>query len=176
MLRGTEREPLPDVSGAALPDSTADGAEFSFVANDGEVLLVYFGYTSCPDVCPTTLLPTSANALRDLPEELSERVELAMVTIDPRRDTDEVLTGYVQTFVPGAHALRTTDDVVLKSAADALGASYSVVLPPDGGEPEVGHTGFLYAVDSRGRLVVTWAFGTPADDLSHDLAILLDDA
>ena len=67
-LRGIERLPIPDVSEPTLPDATADGADFSFVADDGEILLVYFGYTSCPDVCPTTLADVRT-ALREMPEE-----------------------------------------------------------------------------------------------------------
>jgi protein SCO1/2 len=171
-LRGIERLPIPDVSEPTLPDATADGADFSFVADDGEILLVYFGYTSCPDVCPTTLADVRT-ALRELPEDDAERVDLAMVTIDPAVDTGELLTGYVQTFVPDAHALVTTDDDRLRAAADTFGADYGVATDDDG-EPEVFHTGFLYGVDDEGRLVVTWSFGTPPDDYVNDLGILLD--
>jgi protein SCO1/2 len=84
-----------------------------------------------------------------------------------------VLTGYVQTFVPDAHALVTTDDERLRAAADAFGASYGVEVDDDG-EPEVFHTGFLYAVDDDGKLVLTWPFGMPAADFEHDIGLLLD--
>lgn len=170
-LRGLQRLPVPDVSGFSLPEASGDGGDFVMVAGDGEVLVVYFGYTSCPDVCPTTMADTRV-ALEQLGDD-AERVEVAMVTIDPARDTGERLTSYVQSFVPGAHALVTADDGVLRDVADAFGVSYEVI--DDGeGEPEVSHTGFLYAVDDAGDLQVSWAFGTPADDIAHDLRLLLD--
>ena len=170
-LRGAQREPLPDVRGPSLPDATNDGQDFEFVAEDDGLLLVYFGYTSCPDVCPTTLAD-ARQAIADVGPEQAARVDLAMVTIDPERDTSEVLSNYVQSFHHGSHALVTDDDDRLREAADAFGASYNV-SPTENGEPEVSHTGFLYAVDDRGKLVVTWPFGTPSADLAHDIDVLL---
>jgi protein SCO1/2 len=174
-IRGIVREPLPEVGALALPDASNGGEEFSFVAEDGEILLAYFGYTHCPDVCPTTLADVRT-ALQQVGDD-ADRVDLAMATIDPDRDTGEVLPGYVQSFVPDAHALVATDDADLRAAADAFGADYSVEAPSEaGGEPEVSHTGFLYAVDDAGRLQVTWSFGTPAEDIANDLQVLLADA
>jgi protein SCO1 len=66
-------------------------------ADDGEVLLVYFGYTSCPDICPTTMADIRL-ALEACHRDLAERVSVAMVTVDPERDTTEVLTGYLGYF------------------------------------------------------------------------------
>jgi protein SCO1/2 len=105
---GIVRDPAPVVGEATLPDISDGGADFPFVAGPDQVLVVYFGYTSCPDVCPTTLAD-----LRRALEELGRRaddVDVAMATIDPGRDTDEVLTGYLTSFVPEGHPLRTTDD------------------------------------------------------------------
>ena len=170
-IRGIQRTPEPDVGQTSLPDVSAEGAELSFVAPEGELLLVYFGYTHCPDVCPTTLADVRS-ALGDLGDD-ADRVDLAMATIDPDRDTGDVLTPFVQSFVPGAHALRTTDDAQLQAAADLFGVTYDVA-EGDEGEVEVTHSGFLYAVDDQGRLVVSWAFGTPAEDVAHDLELLLD--
>ena len=169
-LRGLQRLPLPDVGDVSLPDATANGTDFTFTADDGKVLLVHFGYTSCPDVCPTTLVDVRA-ALGQLGDD-ADRIDLAMATIDPARDTGELLTGYVQTFVPGSHALVTTDDARLARAADAFGVSYGVELDDDG-KPEVFHSGFLYAVDDQGALQVSWPFPTPPEDYAHDLRILL---
>ena len=173
-LRGIVRTPAPDVSGLSLPDVTADGAEFVFEAADGEVLLVYFGYTSCPDVCPTTMTDIQ-RAIGRLDAGDADRVSLAMATIDPARDTADVLTGYVRSIVPDGHAMVTTDDTRLRAVADAFGAFYGSELD-DAGEPEVFHTGFLYAVDDEGRLAITWPFGVTTDDYEHDLRLLLDRA
>ncbi len=151
--------------------SSAGGEELPFRAEDGHVLLAYFGYTHCPDVCPTTLADVRS-ALADLGDD-ADRVDLAMATIDPDRDTGDVLTPYVRSFVPDAHALRTTDDDQLQVAADLFGVTYDVSTD-DAGEVEVTHSGFLYAVDDQGRLLVSWPFGTPSEDVAHDLELLLD--
>ena len=171
---GFERVPAPVVADVDLPQVDADGNETPFVfrAVDDGVLLVYFGYTSCPDVCPTTLSDVRS-ALADVGDD-AERVDLAMVTIDPDRDTPDVLTGYVEFFLEGSSAVRTTDDPSLRAAADVFGVDYGVETTADG-EIEVFHTGSLYAVDDAGALVLTWPFGVPADDLAADLDRLLED-
>jgi protein SCO1/2 len=149
------------------------GAPFEFRAAEGDVLLVYFGYTSCPDVCPTTMADI-ARARKALGER-GDRVELAMVTIDPDRDTDEVIQGYVEGFVGDGVGLRTGDPAQLQAAADLFGVFFEVTTADDG-DVEVLHTGSLFGVDDEGRLVASWPFGTPASDLTSDLELLLGEA
>ena len=168
---GIVRDPAPVVGTETLPDVSDGGADFPFVAGPDRVLVVYFGYTSCPDVCPTTLADLR-RALEDLGRRADD-VDVAMATIDPGRDTDEVLTGYLTSFVPEGHPLRTTDDTELRAAADAFGADYRVGTDEDG-EVEVEHTGFLYAVDDEGRLRLTWPFGTEWQTIEGDLRWLLE--
>lgn len=170
-LVGYTREPAPDVADVALPDVADDGREFAFRAPAGGLLVVYFGYANCPDVCPTTLANVRG-ARQDLGDD-AERVSLAMVTVDPERDTD-VLAEYVRSFVPAAHALATDDGGDLQAAADRFGVSYQVAERPDG-EVEVAHTDHLFAVDDAGTLVLTWPSGTERQDLAGDLEQLLRD-
>ncbi len=169
---GFERTPTPVVDEHELPAIEADGSEtpFSFRAATGELLLVYFGYTSCPDVCPTTLsdLARASGRLDD-----AERIDVAMITIDPEVDTPEVLTGYVRSFVPDATAIRTVDDARLRPVADLFGADYGTI--EQNGEETVFHTGSLYAVDDAGQLILTWPFGVSTDDLERDLSRLLEE-
>jgi protein SCO1 len=172
-LSGFVRQPIPVVADASLPDVSDGGADFDFRADPGELLLVYFGFASCPDVCPTTLADTRT-ALSRLGDD-AERVDFAMATVDPGRDTDEVVTGYVQSFLPGAHALRTEDDAILRAAAEPFGVSYDVSVNDDG-DIEVIHSASLYAVDDEGNLLVTWPFGISVEDLTNDLEILLETA
>ncbi|MEQ8716494.1 MAG: SCO family protein [Acidimicrobiales bacterium] len=172
-LTGFVRTPAPVVGELSLPDVTARAAPFPFRADEDGLLLVYFGYTSCPDVCPTTLADIRY-ALSLLDASLAERVEVAMATIDPDRDTDRVITDYLRSFIPDAHPLRTTDEAALRAAADGFGADYQVATTADGAV-EVLHTGSLYAVDDEGRLVVTWPFGTRGADLATDMETLLGD-
>ncbi|MFZ8996743.1 MAG: SCO family protein [Ilumatobacteraceae bacterium] len=169
---GYRREPAPDVGLLSLPDVGADGAEFRFRAEPGEILAVYFGFTNCPDFCPTTLSDLRL-ATRRMEPTLAERVDLAMVTVDPERDLS-VLDGYVTSFLDGAHALGTEDAGRLAEVAAPFGAGYSITTGDDG-DIEVSHTTSLYAVDDRGRLVLTWQFGVSIDDLAADLTRLLSE-
>lgn len=170
-LSGMVRDPAPRVDDESLPDASRADAAMPLRAADDGLLLVYFGYTSCPDVCPTTMADLRI-ALGDLAEAERARVQVAMVTIDPTRDLGGVLTNYVQTFVPDAHALRTEDTVLLERVADRFGASYSVERG-ESGAIEVSHTAFVYAVDDAGLLRLQWPFGTTADALSRDVQSLL---
>ena len=170
---GILRDPAPEVGTVELPDVSQGGRPFATKADPEDLLLVYFGFTSCPDVCPTTLADVR-RAVRNLDEELAARVDLAVITVDPDRDNAETLTAYAQTWVPGAHALRTDDPAALRTAADAYGADYSI-LTNDEGDIDVGHTAFLYAVDSAGRIRLTWPFGTPHEDLTSDMEYLFNE-
>jgi protein SCO1 len=170
-LSGWVREPLPTVDTVSLPDATANDAPFAFRAPEGGLLLVYFGFTFCPDMCPTTLsdVQTAIGELGDA----ANGVEVAFVTVDPDRDTGEALIGYVGFFTDGeGHALRTEDPGLLSAAANAFGVEYEVVVAADG-KVDVGHTAHLYAVDDQGRLLVTWPFGVTAEALASDIAYLL---
>jgi protein SCO1/2 len=169
-LVGYTRDPEPVVDVATLPDVSRDGEPFAMRAPDDGLLLVFFGFTNCPDVCPGTLLNVST-ALRELGDDAS-RVALAMVTVDPERDIP-LLTDYVQAFVPDAHALATADPDALRTGADAFGVTYHVSAPADG-EPHVMHSPQLFLVDDAGTLVLTWPFGTPPEDLAADVRQLLD--
>jgi protein SCO1/2 len=169
-LFGIRQDPTPQVGELALPDGAAGGELAPFRAAPGELLLVYFGFTNCPDMCPLTMSDIAA-ALADRPE-LADRVEVAMVTVDPARDTPELLASYVTSFVDRARALRTDDPALLRSVATTFGASYLVEPGPDG-RTEVSHSGYLYGVDDQGRVVVTWPFGVSPEDLGSDLSSLL---
>ncbi len=170
-LVGYTRDPAPVVDQVALPDASAGGEPFAFRGPADGLLIVYFGYTNCPDVCPTTL--ANVRGARDDLGDGAARVDLAMVTVDPDRDAD-VLTEYVQGFVSGGHAVVSDDDSTLRQAADAFGVSYQVGTAPNG-DVEVAHTDHLFAVDDSGTLVLTWPSGTSRDDLAADLEALLQD-
>ena len=144
---------------------------FHFKAASGHVLFVYFGYTTCPDVCPTTLSDLE-HALRRL-AAAARRVDVAFVTVDPQRDVPEVLEPYVASFVRGAHPLRPRTQQELSSVEHAFGASSTVTVSPDG-RVDVTHSAISYIVDDRGRIVDQWAFGTTPAAMASDLRILLN--
>ena len=169
-LSGYTREPTPSVAEVEFP-LIADAGMLPAAAPEGGLRIVYFGYTSCPDVCPTTMVDLK-RALADLPEDERDRVEVLMVTVDPDRDVDEKLDAYVTTFVPDGAAARFADPAGLAAAAEVFGVQYSVETDADG-EIEVGHSGDLYAVDDNGDVVLQWPFGTSTADLTSDISSLL---
>ena len=168
-LAGMVRTPTPTVELRGIVDDA--GTPVVLTAPDRGLMLVYFGYTSCPDVCPTTLYD-----LRSALEQVGSRameVDLTFVSVDPERDTDEILDGYVQSFVESGDGVRLSDPTVLAEMAERFGASYDRTVADDG-TIEVSHSAFLYALDAGGRLLVSWPFGTTRDELARDIDILLD--
>lgn len=168
-LAGTVREPPLAVGDVALPDVSAAGRgePFAMRAPDGGLLVVYFGYTSCPDLCPTTLADIGA-ALRAMPAT-RDRVEVVMVTIDPARDRPAVMNSFLDHFVEGGHALRTRR----RADLDRAMAAFRAWARPSG-DGGFEHTTSTYAVDDRGTVVLEWPFGISPDDLRADLDTLLD--
>jgi protein SCO1/2 len=171
-LAGYQRVPVPTVGDLSLPELSSGGDEFSFRADDGELLVVYFGYTNCPDFCPTTLSDLRL-ATRRLDDDDAARIDVAMVTVDPDRDLP-VLTDYIRSFFADGHALGTDDPARLARVSAPFGVQYDVGEAADG-EIEVAHTTQLYAIDDAGALALTWQFGVSIDDLAADLEQLLED-
>ncbi|HYN34476.1 MAG TPA: SCO family protein, partial [Ilumatobacteraceae bacterium] len=87
VLAGIVRDPAPAVDGTTLPSLTNEGTDVEFRGEPGGLKAVYFGYTNCPDVCPTTMSDWTVT-LRRLPEEIASQVDTVMVTVDPERDND----------------------------------------------------------------------------------------
>ena len=162
-----------------VTDVTADGAyadhgpDFTMRAKTGRLLVVYFGYTNCPDLCPTTL--AALRGARTVIGDDGDRFDVAMVTVDPARDTGDVLNGYLSSFGDLFHALRPESEDELTAAEAPFLASSSVVTATDG-TVEVGHSATAYVVDENGTVLVEWPFGIGKDGMAHDLAILLRNA
>jgi protein SCO1/2 len=173
VLAGIVREPSPVVDETPIPSLTNEGDDVVFRAQSGGLQVVYFGYTNCPDVCPTTMFDHTVS-LRLLPDDMAEQVDTVMVTVDPDRDL-ELLTGYVQSFVPDGEAAGTADPAVLEAAAEPFGVGYDVVEASDG-SIEVSHSGFLYVVGDNGELLLAWPFGTSSEEMAADMFQLLSSA
>lgn len=173
-LSGAVRTPPLDVASVTLPNATvgAGGAPFAMQAQPGGLLLVYFGFTSCPDICPTTLSDIG-RAVQKLSGAERDRVQVAMATVDPDRDTGEVMTSYLDTFVKGGGiALRATDPGEQQAAQDA----FRVVakrIPEGDDNYTFEHTAVTYVVDETGTVVDEWPFGTSPDAMARDIRILL---
>ncbi|WP_051071501.1 SCO family protein [Ilumatobacter coccineus] len=169
-LSGITRSPAPLVNAVTLPSISEPGDEVNFEADPGELKAVYYGFTNCPDVCPTTMADLTV-ALRKMGDE-ADKVDVVMVTVDPDRDLD-VLDAYVTSFVDDAVAAGTTDLELLRASAEPFGANWEVRTLDDG-TIEVDHSPFLYLVNDAGELVLSWQFGASSDDMSNDMLTLLD--
>jgi protein SCO1/2 len=137
----------------------------------GKITLLYFGYTSCPDICPTTLANIRL-ALGDLSAEEAAQVQVVFVSVDPDRDTPEKLGKYVEIFganFVGATGTRQEIDL-MTSAFDVL---YKINSSESGGNYSVDHSGFVTVIDRSGYVVMTWPHGTRSTDMSADLQYLL---
>ena len=169
---GARVDPPLRVSLVTLPDVSAEarGRPFPMRAAANAILLVFFGYTSCPDICPTTLAMLRT-ALAGLDAADAARVSVAFVTVDLARDTSPVLNDFLETFLRRYHALRASSPRQLRAAERPFHAAHRITRTRAG--VSVVHTATLYAVDDRGRGIVIWSYGTQAKPLTHDLKQLL---
>ena len=151
-----------------LPD--ADGRRRRIADFKGKVTVVFFGYTQCPDVCPTTLLELAA--VRKALGTDGARVQGVFVTVDPERDTPQVLKAYVDNFGADFVALRG-DTEQTKAVAKHFKVFYAKVPGKAEGHYTMDHTAGSYIYDPSGRIRLFTRYGTGADALTHDLKLLL---
>jgi protein SCO1 len=165
-----------DITGAdyaqalALPD--ADGRPRSLAEFKGRVAVVFFGFTQCPDVCPTTL--TELATVKQQLGPAGADVVGIFVTVDPERDTPEVLKAYVGNFGADMVALRGSEEQT-RAAAKSFKAFYQKVPGKTATSYTVDHTAASYVFDRQGRVRLFTRYGTGAEALAHDLKILLAD-
>ena len=136
----------------------------------GKVVMLFFGFTNCPDVCPATMAEMARVVDRLGPD--GQRVQGLFVTVDPARDTPEVLAKYVTAFHPGFLGLRGTPDA---TAALAKEFKFFVDAQPadDQGRYAVMHGSAVYVYDPRGRLHLLMGPGRTVDAMTADVARLL---
>ncbi len=164
-----------DMSGALPPlaftmTRASDGKTVTATDFKGKIVLLYFGYTFCPDVCPTTLLNITT-MLKKLGKQADD-VRVLFVTVDPNRDTLAVLKQYTEAFAPQVVGLRGTPNE-LANLAKRYRVSYSVT-PEHGGKPyEVTHGAAVYVFNRTGNIKLLFTslsqpntkLGPVADDL-----------
>jgi protein SCO1/2 len=133
------------------------------------VVTVFFGFTHCPDVCPTTLAEM-ATVVRELGPE-AKKVQVLFVTVDPERDTAPVLKQYVPSFDPTFLGLYGDADALARTAREFKIVYQKQALP--GGGYSVDHSAGTYIFDTQGRLRLYASYGSGAAKLLHDIRILL---
>jgi protein SCO1/2 len=159
----------------AAPDftlPTTGGEEFRLSRHLGKVVALTFGYTSCPDVCPTVLAELSQLRLRL--GAAAKRVQVVYVSVDPERDTAERLRAYTEQFDKTFLGLTGAPDQ-LTTVWKAYGVSVVRRDLPGSKPPTylIHHSASVFLIDPRGRLRVMAPFGTPLDDVLHDVRALL---
>ena len=158
--QGRDFAPLRDVSGR--PRSIADFA--------GKVVVVFFGYVQCPDVCPTTLQElVDAKALLG---GQGSRLQGVFITVDPERDTPEVLKAYTEAFSPDIVGLTGTAEEIA-AVARAFKVFYKKVPGREPGSYTMDHSAGMYMYDPQGKLRVYHRYGQGAQALAQDAKILL---
>lgn len=136
----------------------------------GKAVLVFFGYTHCPDVCPTTLAD-AAQALKALGKD-ADRVQVLFVTVDPERDTPAVLSKYVPAFDPRFLGLHGDADAIQKAAKE-FKIFYEKRPGKAPGEYTMDHSGQSYVFDPQGRIRLLLRHDRLSQDLVEDLRTLL---
>jgi protein SCO1/2 len=163
-----------DITGAAygkaLSLTDAEGRTRTLADFGGKYVVVFFGFTQCPDVCPGTLAEL-AQVKKALGPD-GDKVQGVFITVDPDRDTAEVLKGYVTAFDPSFVALRGTPEQVATVAKD-FKVFYQKVPGKEPGSYTMDHTAGSYVFDTKGNVRLFTRYGTGADALTSDLKQLM---
>lgn len=136
----------------------------------GKVVVLFFGYTQCPDVCPTTLAEMAQT--KKLLGADGDKLQVLFVTVDPERDTPEVLKGYMANFDPSFMALRGTPEQLAAMAKD-FKVYYKKVEGKTPTSYSMDHSAASYVYDTKGRLRLYTRYGTGAQALASDIQLLL---
>jgi protein SCO1/2 len=168
-FRGTAyNNPFPNAPGIEL--QKADGIKFRLADMQGRITLLFFGYTSCTDVCPITLANMN-DALKKI-EGDSARVKVVFITVDPNRDTPDKIQNYVTHFNPAFIGLSGSMEQL-----QPIWKDYGVFreIAPGGTATDytVNHTARITLIDAEGKMRLSYAAQTASDDIANDLNILL---
>jgi len=161
----TPPKPMPDFSLSAKtgPVSLSDYR--------GKLVVLYFGYTSCPDVCPTTLA-NLRQARQLLSKSQADQVQVVFISVDWKRDTPANIFDYAHAFDPTFVGL-TGSQAAIDQATKAYGIYYKLNEPDAKGYYSVEHTASTSVLDRQGNLVALWSYGQSPSDIAADIKILL---
>ena len=161
--------------GGGGPAASAIGGPFKLVDQNGNPIteadlkgrpyLVFFGYTHCPDVCPTTLFDVS-EVLRTLGRD-ADRTGALFITVDPERDTPAVMKDYLSSFDP--HLRGATGDRAAIDAAEKTYRVYAKKVPTQSGDYNMDHTALVYLMDKQGRFVAPFSLKRKPEEAAADL-------
>jgi protein SCO1/2 len=169
-LLGSVISPPRELADFTLPSS--DGAQYTLSEHAGKIQLVYFGYMTCPDVCPATL----ADLLRAYREvgEPAEQVEVLFITIDPERDSLERLETYTSAFHENFIGLRPSSEDQLNDLMQNFGVVAQRREVDSALVYLMDHSATVFMVSPDGRLLAQYPFGVPYTEIAHDVQVMMD--
>ncbi len=163
-----------DITGANyaqdFPLADVDGRRRSIADFKGKLVVVFFGFTQCPDVCPTTLVELAG--VRKALGADGQKVQGVFITVDPERDTPQVLKAYTENFGADFVALRGSADET-RAVAKAFKVFYAKVPGKTEDSYTMDHTAGSYIFDTQGRIRLFTRYGSGAEALKNDLQLLL---
>ncbi len=165
----------PPRPGVDFTLTDTDGEQLSTTDLEGKVVLLYFGYTYCPDFCPATLTDFQ-RVKQDLGDD-ADKVAFVMVTVDPERDTPERMKEYLEFFDPSFIGLTGSEEELapIKDQFGIISMAGDATPQSAGGEVYwVDHSTKVYALDTNGDLALEYAFGTDPADITADVEHLID--
>jgi len=151
--------------------TSADGP-VSLLDFRGNIVMLYFGYTYCPDVCPATLVELS-DALELLGKDAGD-IQVLMISVDPGRDTPENLKHYVEHFHPAFIGMTGTEEELIK-VTTPLGVYYEAHEGSEASGYLVDHTASIMVLDRSGTLKMMYPFGITGADIAEDMKVLLNE-
>ena len=173
--------PKPSFKNVDITGSKAFGNDFSLLDPDGKVrtlsdfkgkaVVIFFGYTQCPDVCPTTL--TEMQQVMTLLGSQADKVQVLFITVDPDRDSAAILKQYVPAFDKRFLGLRPADQAALEKVAKDFMIYYKQVPGTSAGSYTIDHTAGSYAFDPEGHLRLYIKHAQGSEILAQDLKELL---
>ncbi|MEI6180608.1 MAG: SCO family protein [Chloroflexales bacterium] len=170
-LTGTAIEPPKPAPDFTLTDELNQAFTLSSQRGQGKVHVIFFGFTACPDICPTELANLAAT-MRALGAD-AQGIQVLFISLDPERDTTARLQQYVTAFNPNFKGLRG-EKPILDPVVKAYGVSYERHdLPESALRYTIDHSGFTYVIDKAGRWREVFAYGTPVEDFVTDLRALV---
>jgi protein SCO1/2 len=148
-----------------------DGSDFRLSQQRGKVVLLSFGYTFCPDVCPTTLVELSQVRVRL--QEAAKHVQVVFITLDPERDTPERLEIYTKAFDPSFIGLTGSVEQLAQARMMHGVMAEKQVVAGTAAPYLIAHSAYTYVIDREGQLRLQFPFGMPVEEMANDVLQLL---
>jgi protein SCO1/2 len=170
-FNGTAYDPV--IPAPELRGTNADGTPFDLADLRGQVVMLFFGYTSCPDICPLAL-----SDMKQVEAQLGDKAAntaVVFVSLDPERDTPERLRAYMEAFDPTFIGVSVPQEQLEQITKDFGAYSAKVVVDPNASAAGylIEHTGWTYVIDKQGNLRVLFATDTPIADRVEDVGYLV---